>query len=148
VCIVQGDVRTINADTNLLTRFVAAERDGANIDQNGRGILDLASQHSGTVAAIRLVFLRAIGGWDDDALCDDSDITFAAMLRGYRVAYDPTIVSWEEGVDNLHAYWKQRTRWARGHMRVFFKYWWRVLISPRLEIAQKFDGLLLLAFYF
>jgi len=148
VCIVQGDVRTINADTNILTRFVAAERDGANIDQNGRSVLGMVPQHSGTAAAIRLSFLRKIGGWDAEALCDDTDITFAAILRGYRIVYDPSIVSWEEGVDNVRAYWRQRTRWARGHMRVFFKYWRQVLTSRHLHFWQKVDGLLLLAYYF
>lgn len=147
VCIVQGDVRTINADMNVLTRFVAAERDGANIDQNGRSVLGAVPQHSGTAAAIRLSFLREIGGWDEDALCDDTDITFAAILRGYRIVYDPSIVSWEEGVDSLRAYWRQRTRWARGHMRVFFKYW-RPVLFGNLSIWQKIDGLLLLAYYF
>jgi cellulose synthase/poly-beta-1,6-N-acetylglucosamine synthase-like glycosyltransferase len=99
------------------------------------------------VAAIRLAFLQELGGWDEDALCDDTDITFAAALRGLRVVYDPDIVSWEEGVDNLRAYVKQRTRWARGHMRVFAKYWFPVMFSS-LPLRQKIDGFLLLSFYF
>lgn len=148
VCIVQGDVRTINANTNIITKFVSVERDSANIDQNARSFLGAVPQHSGTAAGIRVSFLKKIGGWDEDSLTDDTDLTFSAISNGYKIIYDPNLVSWEEGVDNLKAYWKQRTRWARGHMRVFFKYWHKTLTSSDLTFRKKMDGFLLLAYYF
>ncbi|MBI4744128.1 MAG: glycosyltransferase family 2 protein [Actinobacteria bacterium] len=148
VCIVQADVRTINANTNIITKFVSVERDSANIDQNARSFLGAIPQHSGTAAGIRVSFLREAGGWDEDSLTDDTDLTFAAVSNNYKIIYDPDLVSWEEGVDNLKAYWKQRTRWARGHMRVFFKYWYKVLTSSNLTFRERIDGFFLLAYYF
>ena len=55
---------------------------------------------------------------------------------------------YEEAVANWRAYWRQRHRWARGHMQVCFKHTPRVLRSKKLNMKEKIDGLLLLHVYF
>ncbi|MEM1726387.1 MAG: glycosyltransferase family 2 protein [Candidatus Bathyarchaeia archaeon] len=81
-------------------------------------------------------------------LAEDTEITFRIYLAGYRVKYDISAESYEEAVYGWRAYWKQRYRWARGHMECAFKYFLKVLKSDELTPAQRIDGLLLLNIYF
>jgi 1,2-diacylglycerol 3-beta-glucosyltransferase len=55
---------------------------------------------------------------------------------------------YEEAVGTWKAYWRQRHRWARGHMQVCFKHAFNVLKSKKLNTKEKIDGLLLLNIYF
>jgi len=55
---------------------------------------------------------------------------------------------YEEAVESWRAYWRQRYRWAKGHMQCFFKHVLNVLRSPILRPKEKIDGLLLLNVYF
>jgi hypothetical protein len=38
-------------------------------------------------------------------------------------------------------------RWATGHNQAAFKYAWRVIVSPRVSLLERIDGLLLLGVY-
>jgi cellulose synthase/poly-beta-1,6-N-acetylglucosamine synthase-like glycosyltransferase len=55
---------------------------------------------------------------------------------------------YEEAVENWRAYWRQRQRWAKGHMQCAFKYTWPIIKSRRLGLKEKIDGLLVLHIYF
>ena len=46
------------------------------------------------------------------------------------------------------AYWRQRHRWARGHMQVCFKHSLNVLKSKKMKPKEKLDGILVLNVYF
>lgn len=146
---VQGRVVVLNEPRNIVTRLVALERIGGYVvDQEARERLGLIAQFGGTVGGIRRSLLESLGGWDETILAEDTEITFRICLAGYRVKYDINAESYEEAVDNWRAYWKQRYRWARGHMECAFKYFLKVLKSDKLSLAQKIDGLLLLNIYF
>jgi cellulose synthase/poly-beta-1,6-N-acetylglucosamine synthase-like glycosyltransferase len=81
-------------------------------------------------------------------LTEDTDLTFQVYLAGFKVRYVGDAECYEEAVDNWKAYWRQRHRWARGHMQVCFKHAPRVLRSKKLNLKEKIDGLLLLHVYF
>lgn len=146
---VQGRVVVLNEPQNLITRLVALERIGGyRVDQEARDSLNLIPQFGGTVGGFRRSLLEHLGGWDESILAEDTDLTFRVYLAGYRIAYVGTAECYEEAVDNWHAYWIQRYRWARGHMQCCFKHSLKVLRSPNLKVTEKFDGLLLLNVYF
>jgi cellulose synthase/poly-beta-1,6-N-acetylglucosamine synthase-like glycosyltransferase len=92
--------------------------------------------------------LEALGGWDPDVLAEDTDLTFRVVLAGYKVRYVNEAECYEEAVENWHAYWRQRTRWAKGHMQCFLKHIGSLLKSSNLSFKQRVDGLLLLSVYF
>lgn len=92
--------------------------------------------------------LKNLHGWDETILAEDTDLTFRIYLAGYIVRYNVDAECYEEAVDNWRAYWRQRYRWAKGHMQCFFKHSWSVLTSKNLNAKQKSDGLLLLNVYF
>ncbi|MDI6904973.1 MAG: glycosyltransferase family 2 protein [Candidatus Bathyarchaeia archaeon] len=146
---VQGRVTVLNEPQNIVTRLVALERVGGyRIDQQARDSLGLIPQLGGTAFAIRRKLLESLGGWDESILAEDTDLTFRVYLAGYKVRYVNDAECYEEAVENWRAYWKQRCRWAKGHMQCAFKHSLKVLKSNNLLLKKKIDGLLLLNVYF
>lgn len=146
---VQGRVTVLNEPQNVVTRLVALERIGGyRVDQQARERLGLIPQFGGTVGGVRRSLLESLGGWDESILAEDTDLTFRLYLAGYTVRYINEAECYEEAVENWHAYWRQRYRWAKGHMQCAFKHSLRVLRSNNLNRRQKLDGLLLLGVYF
>lgn len=149
VGVVQGRVTVLNEPVNVVTRLVALERIGGyRVDQQARETLGLITQFGGTVGGIRRSLLEHLGGWDESMLAEDTDLTFRVYLAGYRVCYVGDAESYEEAVENWKGYWKQRYRWARGHMQCAFKHSFAVMKSRTLGVREKIDGLLLLNVYF
>ena len=146
---VQGRVVVLNEPQNIVTRLVALERIGGyRVDQEARDNLGLITQFGGTVGGFRNSILKSLGGWDESVLAEDTDLTFRVYLAGYRVKYNLDSECYEEAVDNWHSYWRQRFRWAKGHMQCFFKHSWNVFVSRKLSKKEKIDGLMLLSVYF
>jgi cellulose synthase/poly-beta-1,6-N-acetylglucosamine synthase-like glycosyltransferase len=146
---VQGRVVVLNEPQNIVTRLVALERIGGyRVDQEARNKLGLIPQFGGTVGGFRRSLLESLGGWDESALAEDTDLTFRVCLAGYKVRYVGNAECYEEAVDNWKAYRHQRYRWARGHTQCFFRHSLKVLKSKNLAVKEKIDGLLLLNVYF
>jgi len=146
---VQGRVTVLNEPQNLVTRLVALERTGGyRVDQQARNSLGLITQFGGTVGGFRHSLLQYLGGWDESILAEDTDLTFRVYLAGYKIRYVNDAECYEEAVENWRDYWKQRYRWAKGHMQCFFKHFPKVLKSRNLRLREKIDGLLLLNVYF
>jgi len=146
---VQGRVTVLNEPQNVLTRLVALERIGGyRVDQQARCILGLISQFGGTVGGFRRDLLESLYGWDESILAEDTDLTFRVYLAGYKIRYVNDAECYEEAVENWSDYWKQRYRWAKGHMQCAFKHSLKVLKSSNLRPREKLDGLLLLNVYF
>jgi cellulose synthase/poly-beta-1,6-N-acetylglucosamine synthase-like glycosyltransferase len=149
VGVVQGRITVLNEPQNIVTRLVALERIGGyRIDQQARDSLGLITQFGGTVGGVRKSLLESLGGWDESILAEDTDLTFSVYLAGYKVRYVNDAESYEEAVESWKVYWKQRYRWAKGHMQCAFKHSLKVLKSKNLTFKQKIDGLLLLNVYF
>ncbi len=127
---VQGRVVVLNEPQNIVTRLVALERIGGyRVDQEARDKLGLVTQFGGTVGGFRRSLLESLGGWDEAILAEDTDLTFRVYLAGYSVKYLADAECYEEAVENWRAYWKQRYRWAKGHMQCAFKHLLSVLKS-------------------
>jgi cellulose synthase/poly-beta-1,6-N-acetylglucosamine synthase-like glycosyltransferase len=146
---VQGRVTVLNEPENVVTRLVALERIGGyRIDQQARDRLGLIAQFGGTVGGFRRSLLMSLGGWDESILAEDTDLTFRVYLSGYKVRYVNEAECYEEAVESWRAYWKQRYRWARGHMQCAFKHQFQVLKSRNLRLKEKVDAVFLLNVYF
>ena len=146
---VQGRVTVLNEPENIVTRLVALERIGGyRIDQQARDRLGLIPQFGGTVGGFRRDLLKSLGGWDESILAEDTDITFRVYLSGYKIRYVNEAECYEEAVESWRAYWKQRYRWARGHMQCAFKHVFQVLKSKNLRFRERLDALFLLNVYF
>jgi cellulose synthase/poly-beta-1,6-N-acetylglucosamine synthase-like glycosyltransferase len=146
---VQGRPVVLNEPRSIVTRLIALERIGGyRVDQEARDVLGLVPQFGGTVGGFRRSILAGFGGFDESMLTEDTDLTFQIYLAGYKVRYASDAECYEEAVDTWRAYWRQRHRWAKGHMQVCDKHAFNVLTSKKLKLKEKIDGLLLLHIYF
>jgi cellulose synthase/poly-beta-1,6-N-acetylglucosamine synthase-like glycosyltransferase len=149
VGVVQGRIAVLNEPTNVVSRLVALERIGGySVDQLARDRLGLVTHCGGTVCAMRRSLLEHLGGWDEKMLTEDTDLTFLAYEAGFKVRYASEAECYEEAVDNWRSYWRQRYRWAKGHMQCFFKHSVPFIRSGNLGFWAKVDGLLVLGTYF
>lgn len=142
---VMGRVVPVNSGANLLTRMLDLERSaGYQVDQQARMNMNLLPQYGGTVGGVRLSAVAAVGGWHDDTLAEDTDITFRLMLNGWKTAYTNRSECYEEVPEEWSVRIKQVTRWAKGHNQVMTRYWWQFATSRYLTLGQRVDGLLLM----
>ncbi|RYF01883.1 MAG: glycosyltransferase family 2 protein [Comamonadaceae bacterium] len=142
---VMGRVVPINSGTNLLTRLLDLERSaGYQVDQQARMNMHLMPQYGGTVGGVRMSAVEAVGGWHDDTLAEDTDITYRLMFNGWKTVYTNRSECYEEVPEDWLVRIKQVKRWAKGHNQVLARHWWKFAKSPYLTLAQRIDGLLLL----
>jgi len=143
-----GRVVPANTDRGLLTRLLDLERRaGYAVDQNARELLGLAPQFGGTVGGIRRAALESVGGWPTGHLAEDTDLTFRLVLANWRVKYLNDARCYEEVPEDWVARFRQVRRWAYGHNQCLISYFGEVLRAPRLTLAQRMDGALLLLIY-
>ena len=146
---VMGRVVPLNVGTNLLTRLLDFERSGGyQVDQQARMNLGLVPQHGGTVAGVRLSALREIGGWNDNSLTEDTDLTYRLLLAGWKTVYQNRSECYEELPETWPVRIKQLMRWAKGHNQALAAYGPELLFGKhRATLRERIDGLLLLGVY-
>ncbi len=128
----------INSDQNYLTKLQAMEMAMDALIQEGRLATGGVGDLRGNGQLLRRDALEACGGFNEDTLTDDLDLTFRFLLSGSLIGllWDPPVK--EEAVDTLPALWRQRQRWAEGGLQRFFDYW-SILFSNQLSFSQRRD---------
>jgi len=127
-----------NTQVNLLTLAQTMEMAFDAVIQLGRmaggGVVELR----GNGQLLRREAVLACGGFNEDTVTDDLDLSFRLLLERQPVAllWDPPVQ--EEAVLSLRALWRQRQRWAEGGLQRFFDYG-PGLLSDRLGSRQKLD---------
>lgn len=145
---VMGRVVPLNAGRNLLTRLLEIERSGGyQVNQQARQQLGLVPQYGGTTGGLRVSALHAIGGWHDDTLAEDTDVTYRLLLAGWNTAYQNRAECYEEVPESWRPRIRQIQRWAKGHNQALHRHFWALLRSRRVSLREKVDGILLLGVY-
>ena len=120
---VLGKFRTVNKNRNLLTRFINIETlSFQSMLQAGRWKLFKVSTLPGTNLVIRRHLLDTLGGWDEDAITEDSELSIRIYMEGFRIKYTPYSVTYEQEPEAWSTWVKQRTRWVRGNNYVEKKF--------------------------
>lgn len=118
-----GKFRTLNRRRNWLTRFINIEGLSFQwIVQAGRWKLLKIATLPGTNFIVRKAVLDEVGGWDEEALTEDAELSLRILEAGYRIKFVPYAVTWEQEPENLATWFKQRTRWARGNFYLMRKF--------------------------
>lgn len=149
-CVV-GKFRTRNKDKNILTRFINIETLGFQwISQAGRWKLFNISTIPGTNYIIRKRVIDKLGGWNEKAITEDTELSvriyelgyredseFSLQIYGlgYKIKFFPLAVTWEQEPETWKVWFKQRTRWVRGNIYVIEKYLFKVLFMKRKAAA-------------
>lgn len=146
VGVVQG--RIISRVHNLISKIVFMERaSGFNVRFLGKEVFNLNCQFGGTAVAIRKNLLDDLGGFNENSLTEDTDITARVIASGYHIVYQPLAMVKEETPPNINNYISQRTRWATGHMNCFLENF-KTIITSSIPLKRKLDALLFLFYYF
>ena len=145
---VMGRVVPLNVGKKLLTRILDLERSGGyQVDQQARMNLHFVPQYGGTVAGIRKSALDEIGGWNENTLAEDTDLTYRMLLAGWKTVYENRAECYEEVPERWPVRVRQIMRWAKGHNQAMVGYSAALLRSRNVSWWERFDGLLLLAVY-
>ena len=144
---VMGRVVPLNVGKKLLTRLLDLERSGGyQVDQQARMNLHMVPQYGGTVAGVRKCALDEIGGWNENTLAEDTDLTYRLLLAGWKTAYSNRAECYEEVPERWPVRVRQIMRWAKGHNQAMISYLGRI---PGGDVNwwERVDGMLLLGVY-
>ncbi len=142
-----GKFRTRNKHVNLLTRFINIETLSFQwMAQAGRWQLFRLCTIPGTNFIIRRSIIEAMGGWDINAIAEDTEISFRIYIMGYRIKFLPKAVTWEQEPQTFKVWFRQRTRWVEGNIYVLLKN--LPMLFSRKSHKIKFDMLYFLSVYF
>jgi cellulose synthase/poly-beta-1,6-N-acetylglucosamine synthase-like glycosyltransferase/peptidoglycan/xylan/chitin deacetylase (PgdA/CDA1 family) len=119
---VAGNAKIGNA-VNWITRWQRIEYVTAqNLERRALAALGAVTVVPGAVGAWRRTALDAVGGYPEDTLAEDQDLTIAIQRAGWRVACDTAAVAWTEAPETARALFKQRFRWAYGTLQCLWKH--------------------------
>lgn len=142
-----GKFRTRNKDVNLLTRFINIETLSFQwMAQAGRSQLFQLCTIPGTNFVVRRSIIEEIGGWDEKALAEDTEISFRIYMMGYKIKFQPAAVTWEQEPQTFDVWFRQRTRWVKGNVYVIIKNF-QLLWNPKAK-RIRFDLLYFTSVYF
>jgi 1,2-diacylglycerol 3-beta-glucosyltransferase len=129
-----------NADVSWLTRAQAEEQLMDMASQCGRWATDGTAELRGNGMFVRRAALEAVGGWSEDALTEDLELSTRLSVHGRHVTLAPEAEVREEAVESLGDLWHQRLRWAEGSLRRLLEHGPR-LMAGRQPISRKADFL-------
>lgn len=137
-----------NRDDSLVSRVVWLEYlAGYRADEYGRQAVFQLPAYGGANCAVRVSALNEVGGYNEESVTEDTDLTLRLILMGYRVRYDISAVDFEQAVTSLATYRRQRYRWAFGHQKVwrdYLRHSWR---TPHLSLLEKIETTMFLWLY-
>lgn len=95
---------------------------GQNIEKKSFSNINAVGIIPGPVGAWRKSEVRACGGYSNNTLVEDQDLTLAILKRGKKVIYEPEAIVYTETPHTVKSFIKQRFRWIFGTMQCFWKY--------------------------
>jgi poly-beta-1,6-N-acetyl-D-glucosamine synthase len=118
VAAVTGNPRVANL-SSLLSKLQAIEFT-SNIStlRRGQAAWGRVNTISGIMTAFRRREILEIGGFSPIQPTEDIEMTWRLHREGYRCVYEPAAQIAMEVPESLSQWWKQRTRWSTGLVRV------------------------------
>ncbi len=89
---------------------------------------------SGCFSAYRTDALRQLGGWSNQTMTEDIDLTWRFYFAGWRVRFVPDAVSYPIEPHDFGFMLKQLRRWSHGFVQNVRIHWRRVLAVPTLRM--------------
>ncbi len=147
--LVQARWEHLNAEYNAITRAQALALDAHfTVEHLARNRSGLLMNFNGTAGVWRRQAIREAGGWQNDTVAEDLDLSYRAQLAGWEILYLPDVVAPAELPPLVSAFKDQQYRWAKGATQTLRKLALPILRSPRLRWHQKIMAILHLSGYF
>ncbi len=121
----------LNREFSTLTRIQALLLDGHFVvEQSVRSRTGRFFNFNGTAGIWRREAIASAGGWHCDTLTEDLDLSYRALLAGWRFEYLVGLAAPAELPVHMNAFKSQQFRWAKGSIEVARK------LLPRVIRAQ------------
>ncbi|RMD71325.1 MAG: glycosyltransferase family 2 protein, partial [Cyanobacteria bacterium J149] len=127
-----------NSNDNFWTKGQSVEMALDSYFQQQRIACGGMGELRGNGQFVRRLALESCGGWNEETITDDLDLTIRLHLDHWDIGILAHPAVEEEGVKGAIALWHQRSRWAEGGYQRYLDYW-RFIISNRLNWQKKFD---------
>jgi len=143
---VAGNAKVGNR-VNRLTRWQALEYVTAqNLERRAWDLAGAVPVVPGAVGAWRRKAVLDLGGFHEDTLAEDTDLTLRLIAAGNRVVYAEDALAYTEAPETVKSLLKQRFRWTYGVLQACWKHKGRLfrpsggvlgwLILPAFAIYQ------------
>jgi len=127
-----------NASVNFWTRGQEAEMALDSFFQQQRIAIGGIGELRGNGQFMRRNALERCGGWNEETITDDLDLTVRLHLDRWDIEFLAFPAVSEEGVTNPRALWHQRNRWAEGGYQRYLDYW-RLILPGRMGTGKTWD---------
>ena len=118
VAAVTGNPRVVNL-SSLLSKLQAIEfTSSISTLRRGQSAWGRVNTISGIMTALRRQVILDVGGFSATQPTEDIEMTWRLHREGYRCVYEPAAQVAMEVPETLSQWWKQRTRWSTGLVRV------------------------------
>lgn len=139
VGIVQTATTFRNSTANRITRAQGIFQDNIHYDELSlRSQADQLSMFRGSAGSLRLSTIMDCDYWHGDTQIEDTDLSFDAQCRGWKVLYDDQIINSSLLPERYIEFKLQQRSWMKGLMEVMRKQLGPILTSQHLRYGQKF----------
>lgn len=140
---VQARPDFLNAGENALTRAQAIVLDfHYGLEQPTRSWSGQALPFNGTCGIWRRAGIEAGGGWRGEMMTEDWDLSYRALLAGWRGMFLTTVPVPGELPASLAAWVSQQKRWAAGIGEVAWQMVPRLLFERGLSFTERWKALI------
>ncbi|GAA0226940.1 glycosyltransferase family 2 protein [Cryptosporangium japonicum] len=112
-----GNDEPVNLD-RLLPRMAALMTHvGTGFCRRGLALIGCLPIVSGNLGAFRRYVVERAGGFREDCIGEDLELTWRVQRLGFQVNFRPRATVYAEVPATVRGLWKQRVRWARGFLQ-------------------------------
>ena len=118
-CVITSYRNSKNFGTNLISGLYGVYfAIGCRFESRGRTAMGCSTRVQGTGYLINSSLVK--NGWPYVTLAEDWEFTADQVIRSNRIRYCDDAVFYDEQPTSLRIMWRQRVRWSRGHLIVFY----------------------------
>ncbi len=139
IAAVQLQKRIYEHQTGFLVNCQSSEYALDTYLQIGRDTIGGAVELRGNGEVIKRAALVDVGGWNNNTLTDDLDLSMRFLISHWDIRFCPNVCVWEEGVTTVKALMRQRRRWAEGAIRRYLDYIFPLNSPTRLSLVERID---------
>ena len=119
-----------NAEENFWAKGQATEMALDSYVQQQRIAVGGIGELRGNGQFVSRTALHSCGGWNEETITDDLDLTVRLHLDSWKIGFLLTPPVLEEGVTGAYSLWHQRNRWAEGGYQRYLDYWRYIFRTP------------------
>ena len=138
----------LNAGESALTavQAIALDKHFA-MEQTVRHRANMYPKFNGAGGIWRRACIEDAGGWQDDTVCEDLDLSTRAILKGWQFRFLNEVTAPAELPTSMTAYKSQQARWAKGSTQCLNKFGGDILHDRNHSLSARLYALASMSAY-